>query len=158
MAGPIIPAHLKIRDNDHVTKYKPEFCELLIEHMSKGFPISSFGSVVGVSRQTVGQWAKYHQEFAEARAVGLAKSEQFYVQQALTYLVEHSDSPKLNTKLWGTLMRNIHKWDRLDKKVDQTTLEQRFANMSREERITELKKTQMVVASLLSREEDERPR
>lgn len=158
MTSPIVPAHLKIRDNDHLTKYRAEFCELLIEHMSKGFPISSFGSVVGVSRQTVNQWAKYHQEFAEARAIGLAKSEQFYVKQALDHLIEHPDSSKINTKLWGTLMRNIHKWDRMEKKLDQATLEQRFAHMSREERIAELKKTQLVVTSLLSREEDERPR
>jgi len=40
------------------TKYRPEFCEKLIDHMAKGLSFETFGTVIGVDRATIYKWAK----------------------------------------------------------------------------------------------------
>ena len=47
------------------TKYKKEYCELLIEHMSEGYSFTTFAAVIGVNPDTLQEWKK-HKEWAEA--------------------------------------------------------------------------------------------
>ena len=56
------------------TDYKPEFCEMLIEHMAEGYSFKSFGGVVGVCEDTLYQWQKVHKEFSESNKIGKLKS------------------------------------------------------------------------------------
>lgn len=56
------------------TQYKPEFCEMLIKHMDKGFSITSFGAVVECSRDTLYEWAAKHKDFSDAMKAGKTKS------------------------------------------------------------------------------------
>lgn len=55
------------------SKYKPEFCDLLIKHMSEGLTFTSFAAVAKVNRDTLYAWLKVHEEFAHAKS--LAESE-----------------------------------------------------------------------------------
>lgn len=59
--NPIIP------DNN---KYKPEYCNLLIEHMSKGLSFETFGTVIDVVRSTIYDWKLAYPEFAAAYKKG----------------------------------------------------------------------------------------
>lgn len=58
------------------TKYKPEFCELYIEHGKKGGFVEAFPAFlhektkVIVCQDTIYEWAKVHPEFSEAKKLG----------------------------------------------------------------------------------------
>lgn len=52
------------------TKYKPEYCQALIEHMEKGGSFASFAAVARVCIDTVFEWAKIYPEFSDAKKQG----------------------------------------------------------------------------------------
>lgn len=52
------------------TDYKPEYCELLIAWMKKPRSYESFGSQVGVCRETLYDWEKKHPQFLHAKRQG----------------------------------------------------------------------------------------
>ena len=60
-----------------VSKYKPEFCEMLVKHMSEGLTFGSFAAVAKVNRDTIFSWAKVYPEFAEAKSLGEAELQLF---------------------------------------------------------------------------------
>ena len=55
------------------SKYKPAYCDLLIEHMSEGASMTSFAAEIGVARDTISEWANVHPEFSAAVKIGKAK-------------------------------------------------------------------------------------
>lgn len=64
--------------------YKPEYCALLIEHSKKGGSFTSFGSVVGVARQTLYNWEAAYPEFLDAHKLAEVELHMFYEQMAKT--------------------------------------------------------------------------
>jgi hypothetical protein len=55
------------------TKYKPEYCQAVVEHMSEGASLTSFAASIDVSRSTITEWAENHPEFSAAATRGKAK-------------------------------------------------------------------------------------
>lgn len=55
-----------------VTKYKPEYCQMLIDHMSTGLSFDIFGCDIDVVRSTLYQWRIDYPEFDEAYLRGKA--------------------------------------------------------------------------------------
>lgn len=55
------------------TKYRPEYCEQLVAHMSEGASLLSFAAEIDVDRSTLTEWAKVHPEFSAAVTRGKAK-------------------------------------------------------------------------------------
>jgi len=53
--------------------YRQEYCEALIKHMAEGNSFWSFASVVSVCFKTLGNWCNEHDEFLQAKNIGLAK-------------------------------------------------------------------------------------
>ena len=51
-------------------KYKPEYDQLLLDHLSSGLSISSFDTPEGVSYVTVLAWIKRFPSFAQSREIG----------------------------------------------------------------------------------------
>ena len=62
------------------SKYRPEYCELLIKHMSKGGTMESFPSKLPGREclATVYNWLDAHPEFLEARKHGMARLHEYY--------------------------------------------------------------------------------
>ena len=60
------------------TKYKPEYCQMLEDHMSEGGSFYSFGAVVNVGEQTLYNWLEAHVEFLESKSRGQLKSLKFH--------------------------------------------------------------------------------
>lgn len=58
------------RDYTKQLKYKPEYCDMLIEHMAEGFSFESFGGKVRCGRTTLYDWVANFPEFAEAKEIG----------------------------------------------------------------------------------------
>ena len=51
-------------------KYKPEYDQMLLDHLSKGLSFMSFDVPGGVAYQTLVQWCKRFPSFAQAREIG----------------------------------------------------------------------------------------
>jgi hypothetical protein len=56
------------------TSYRPEYCQMLIDHMEEGLSFESFAGVIGVNRDTIFEWAKVQTEFSDAKKAGFEKS------------------------------------------------------------------------------------
>ena len=56
------------------TKYKPEYCEKLIKHMTEGYSFESFAAIADCCVDTLNEWAKVHPEFSAAKKRAFAKS------------------------------------------------------------------------------------
>jgi hypothetical protein len=50
------------------TTYKPEYCEMLIDHMSSGLSFESFAGVVRSTKQTLYSWCHNFPEFLDAKS------------------------------------------------------------------------------------------
>jgi hypothetical protein len=61
-------------------QYKEEFCELLIEHLSKGLSFGCFGAEIGVVRSTIYKWLEDYPEFKEAKDIGVQKALKWHEQ------------------------------------------------------------------------------
>ena len=61
-----------------VIQYKEEYCDLLVNHLSKGLSLQCFGGTVGVSRATVYDWIDRYPEFKAAKEEGVQKAMQFH--------------------------------------------------------------------------------
>lgn len=48
------------------TNYKPEYCEMVVEHMSQGKSLASFAASIGTHRQVLYEWQSANREFHDA--------------------------------------------------------------------------------------------
>ena len=55
------------------SKYKPEYCEQIVEYMAQGASATAFAGSIGVSRDTITEWAKAHPEFFVALQEGKSR-------------------------------------------------------------------------------------
>lgn len=55
------------------TIYKPEFCQMLIDHMAEGYSFESFAGKVNTTFKTLYNWEQEHLEFLQAKLEGKAK-------------------------------------------------------------------------------------
>ena len=60
------------------TKYKPEFCQMLIDHMTQGLSYESFAAITETHKDSLYEWEKVHPEFSEAKKKGLALSQMWW--------------------------------------------------------------------------------
>lgn len=72
----------------HPTDYKTQYCEQLISFRGQGYSLTSFAAHIGVSRQTLYNWAKEHPEFKEARDIAHSACRLFWEQQGIEGLWE----------------------------------------------------------------------
>lgn len=56
--------------NGRPTKYKPEYCAQLIEHMKEGYSFEAFAGLICVSIDSLYEWTKVHPDFSEAKSQG----------------------------------------------------------------------------------------
>ena len=48
------------------TKYREEYCDAVVEHMSHGASLTSFAAEVDVARSTINVWIEEYPEFSES--------------------------------------------------------------------------------------------
>lgn len=90
------------------SKYKPEFCELLLEHGERGMSFESFAGhpQVRVNIDTLYQWEKVHPEFSEAK--GIFKAISLYHWEDIGATHVHSPSGQWSQSAWIFTMRCRH--------------------------------------------------
>ncbi len=52
------------------TKYLPEYCAKLLQHMKEGGSFEGFAPEIGVHRDTLYEWTKVHKDFSDAKNSG----------------------------------------------------------------------------------------
>jgi len=92
------------------TKYKPEFCDAVIDCMRKGASKHEIALELDIHYDTIYEWEKEHKEFSDALKKGLCLSESWWIRQGRINL----DSKSFQTVLWYMNMKNRHGWS--DKK------------------------------------------
>jgi hypothetical protein len=88
--------------------YKPEYDEMLVEHMSQGFSFESFAGLVSVCRATVYNWCDLYPSFLDAKNLGFSKmqlhDERLYLEAM------RGKNKNVNTVLMLFKMKNCHNW------------------------------------------------
>ena len=88
------------------TKYKPEYCEMLVEHMTGGLSFEAFGAVADVSEDTLHEWKKVHKEFSESYKKGLSHSRKHWEEMGHDMVLAGQG----NTTAWIFNMKNRFNW------------------------------------------------
>lgn len=52
------------------TEYKPEYCDMVIEHMSMGLSFESFAGLIGTCRSTLYNWMEKFPDFMDSKKRG----------------------------------------------------------------------------------------
>lgn len=95
------------------TKYKPEYCDELIEYMACGMSFDSFAGKVGVNIATVYDWAEANEEFFEAKKIGFAKCKDFWEKVGIKGVTGKIDG--FNVAAYIFNMKNRFGWrDKVD--------------------------------------------
>ena len=116
--------------NGRPTKYKPEYCQMLIEHMAQGLSFETFAAVIKVNQDTLHEWVKVHPSFSEAKKVAFNNCLLFWEKLGIDHIINTSDSESqgegmgysksrsLNSAVWVFNMKNRFKWR--DKQPEET--------------------------------------
>ena len=90
------------------TKYKPEYCEKVIEHMGQGLSFESFAGTIGVNQDTLHEWCKRHEEFSESKKIGREKSRIFWEKLGIDGATGRLQY--FNAATWIFNMKNRFNW------------------------------------------------
>lgn len=92
------------------TKYKPEYCQMLIEHMSQGGTFTGFAGhpLVLVDIDTLYAWLKSYPEFSEAKKKAQSSSHFFY--DALGVQGMTGQIQNFNATMYIFHRKNMHGW------------------------------------------------
>ena len=113
------------------TKYRPEYCQMVIDHMAKGYSFEAFGADVDCGKDTLYEWAKVHPEFSDAVEKGRIRSLKFWETLGMNGTVgkpnyyidaitgKKTATDKFNSQTYALHMANKHKW--VSNKTDVTT-------------------------------------
>lgn len=92
------------------TDYQPEFCQQLIEHMTKGYSFESFAGIVSVARRTLYLWADAHEEFMHAKDIGQGKCQVTWESIGIEGIWNEEGQRTLNIGIWVFNMKNRFGW------------------------------------------------
>jgi hypothetical protein len=123
--------------------YKPEYCEMLIEHMGEGLSFESFAAIINVSRSTLYEWDKGHEEFSDAFKRGVDKSLLYWEKLGRDNVLNKSESYRdkdgnssnksssLNAAVYNMTMVNRHNYrNKAKDEAPDTTINQTFGTIS----------------------------
>ena len=91
------------------TKYKSEYCELLIQHMAEGMSYEAFAGHpdVAVSKQTIYDWEKEHPDFLDAKKKGFQLCQYAWEQAGAIRALKDKDFSWVG---WYMNMKNRFRW------------------------------------------------
>lgn len=103
-------------------EYKPEYCQMLIDHMATGMSYETFAATINTCRATLYNWEKQFPDFLDAKKQAVEAGQQFWEKIAIDHLVERDKGDKVNSAMWIFNMKNRFKWrDRHEIEADEET-------------------------------------
>lgn len=119
------------------TKYKPEYCEAIIESGMKGWTFKEFASSIDVVYDTLREWCEKHKEFKWAFARAKQEQENFLMRLGRNYGLtgrkggktkkgQERRVPWFNTAVWIFMLKARHGWRENDMVVDEDETEMEF--------------------------------
>lgn len=100
------------------SKYKPEYARQLIDLYRRGGSSSQFCRDIQIDYKTFKTWAKVHPDFALAKDIAKEAAKAHYADLANAYLVENTESDKLNTTLFKFIAATRFGWGEKKIKID----------------------------------------
>lgn len=100
------------------SKYKPEYCQMLISHMAQGLSFESFAAVIKVNRDTLYEWEKIYPEFSDTKKEALEQCLLFWENLGIKNIINMPEGGSLNSAVWVFNMKNRFKWR--DKQPDES--------------------------------------
>lgn len=92
------------------TKYRPEYCQMLIDHMSQGLSYESFAATIDTHRATLYRWEEEYPDFCDSKKIGLEKSLIWWEKQGISGLWGNKEA-SFNPAVWIFSMKNRFKWN-----------------------------------------------
>lgn len=89
-------------------KYDPKYCDDLIVHMSKGYSFETFAAEVDCTAETLYQWVKKYEKFADAKKRGEVKAQRFF--ESIGMMGLNGKIDKFNSTVWVFSMKNKFNW------------------------------------------------
>lgn len=100
------------------TKYKDEYCEMLVEHMNKGLSFESFAGLIGVTKETIFNWLEKNKQFFDSKKKGEVRCRLFW--ERLGIAGSSGKLKNFNCGTWIFNMKNRFAWkDRQE--IDQNS-------------------------------------
>lgn len=100
------------------SKYKEEYCQQVIDYMTKGNSLVQFAALIGVSKATVYEWQKEHPEFEAAYKEAYSKAESFWEKIAQGRALKKIEA---NDTMLIFYLKNRFRWsDRLAQEINST--------------------------------------
>lgn len=100
------------------TDYKPEFCQMVIDHMASGLSFESFAGIVECHKSSLYEWQAKHPEFSDAVSLAFSKCKVFWESKGIDGLetIHSRDkeggsfSKSMNATIWKFNMQNRFGW------------------------------------------------
>lgn len=99
------------------SKYKPEYCEQILELGKQGKSIAQMASFFDVDKASIFDWAAAHEEFSTALARAKAHSQTWWEDKAQAHL----GSRDFNAQLWLKSVASRFREDYTEKQVTEVS-------------------------------------
>lgn len=86
------------------TKYKPEFCDTVVELGALGKSKAQMAAAMGCSRMSIDEWCKEHKEFSDAIARARDLAMAWWEDQGQLGMWQSPEGERLNPQLWSRSM------------------------------------------------------
>jgi hypothetical protein len=100
------------------TKYRPEYCQELIDYMSEGKSFEAFAGRVSVARCTLYEWVKVYPEFKEAKDIAFSKCLEKWEEIGADGMYRGGKDNPFQASIWIFQMKNRFGWrDKVEQEV-----------------------------------------
>lgn len=120
------------------TLYKPEYCQMLIDHCSEGLSFEAFAGLIGVAGSTLYEWAKANPDFSEAKSQAMQKCRLWWEKAGTQGMFMGGKDNPFNATIWVYNMkcRFRNEWTErkeieLKAEVSESTPEERQKRLSK---------------------------
>ena len=93
----------KKRGRGQPTKYRPEFCERVVELAKGGLGVAELGAALNVSERVLYDWKEAHPDFLQAMTHARSFSKAWWETKAREGIVTEGGKA-INAALWGKIM------------------------------------------------------